>query len=158
ECAVRRRACLRRDPRATDKIRVCASHRLLRTRHYDRPGLSASFRLFALCTAGRDEGSYQFELAALGEHLSFYLPLLTAVGEMGYQITAPRIALTDWTGGLRDAALQADVIAPLAAQFPGARLDFDPDRTIGQGYYDGVCFHVYARDATGADLELGDGG
>jgi hypothetical protein len=158
ECAVRRRAALRRDARATDRVRLCTSHRLVRAQHHNRPGMQASFRLFALCTAGRDEGSYRFELDTLVEHLGFYLRLLTALPDLGYQVDAPHIALTDWTGGLRDAALRREVVAPLEAAFPGVRVDIDPGRTGGRGYYDGVCFHIYARDATGHELELGDGG
>src|SRR5437016_6932759 len=57
ECALRRRGLLQSPAQIRAPVRLCASHRLLRAQHYDRPGALAHFRLFALCTAGRDQGS-----------------------------------------------------------------------------------------------------
>ena len=31
-------------------------------------------------------------------------------------------------------------------------------RTAGRGYYDAVCFKLFARDPSGKEIELGDGG
>jgi hypothetical protein len=50
------------------------------------------------------------------------------------------------------------VADPLAARFPGVAVGFDPGRTSGRGYYDGLCFHVYAADAAGKEHALADGG
>jgi hypothetical protein len=157
ECAVRRRALLQAS-RPLERVRVCASHRLLRAQHYDRPGMLAHFRLFGLCTAGRDQGSYGFETEALVEQLGFYLRLLAALRECGYTIGDARVALTDFAEGRHHAALQAGVIEPLAAQFPQVPVGFAPDRTTGRDYYAAVCFYIYIKDEAGAEHALVDGG
>jgi hypothetical protein len=58
----------------------------------------------------------------------------------------------------RLAALEAQVRAPLAAQFPWATLRFDLSRTEGLGYYRGPCVRITAVDASGLRLPLVDGG
>lgn len=158
ECAVRRRALARTAAGATERVRLCTSHRLLRPQRVDRPGFFAHFRLFGLCTAGRDEGSYRFEVESLAEQIGVYLQLMAVSGEIGCPMREPRVALTDWTGGTHGAKLQGEVIEPLADRFPGASLGFYPARDTGRGYYEGVCFKIYARDPSGAEQELVDGG
>jgi hypothetical protein len=158
ECALRRRGLLQSPARVSERVRLCASHRLLRTQHYDRPGALAHFRLFALCTAARDQGSCRFEVEALVEQLGFYLRLLSALIERGYAMHGLRIGLTDFTDGRYQAALQDGVIALLAAQFPNVALEFDPDRATGRDYYDAVCFYIYIKDHAGAEHVLVDGG
>jgi hypothetical protein len=158
ECALRRRALLQAPAQIRTRVRLCASHRLLRAQHYDRPGALAHFRLFALCTAGRDQGSYGFEVEALVEQLSFYLRLLMALIERGYAIHGLRVGLTDFAGGRHQDALQERVIVPLAAQFPNIPVEFYSDRATGRDYYDAVCFYIYIKDETGAEHVLADGG
>src|SRR5262249_47336941 len=60
ESAARRRRTLRQEPRSREVVRLCASHRLVRGQHFDRPGMLPHFRLMALTTAGRDVGSFRF--------------------------------------------------------------------------------------------------
>ena len=93
ECAVRRRSRLRTPNRQNDLVRLCASHRLLRAQSYGDPLSLAHFRLFALCSAGRGQVSFQFELAALHEQLAAYLRLLSAAIAIGYRIAHLRVAL-----------------------------------------------------------------
>lgn len=157
ECARRRRQALCNDPRALDRIKLCASHRLLRAQQFDEPGSFAHFRLFALCTAGRDEGHFRFESEALAEHLAFYLRFLERAVNLGYQIDDVRVSVTAWDVR-RVAPLQARVLDALAIQFPDVVMRFDPHRRGGRGYYAAVCFQIHARDRTGADYLLVDGG
>jgi hypothetical protein len=156
ECAVRR-AELRKAGR-DDVVRLCASHRLLRAQSFRAPGMWAHFRLFALCSAGRDTGGYSFEVGALLDQLRFHLSFIAALNKNGYALGSARIALTDFTGGTRTASLERDVIAPLSAEFPEARVHLDPSRTAAQGYYPDVCFFIYATDAAGTERSLIDGG
>jgi hypothetical protein len=158
ECAVRRRSSLRSDARSRERVKLCASHRLVRAQNFNRPGLVSHFRLFALCTAGRDEGSYRFELESLYEQIAFYVWLLSEVEEIGHSVNGIRVAITDLTGGALTDRLRREVMELLAARRPGAQLEFDPDRTRGRGYYEGVCFSIHATDARGAEHELADGG
>jgi hypothetical protein len=139
-------------------VRLCASHRLLRPQNATGPATFAHFRLFALCTAGRDEGSYQFELDALAEQLGLYLRLLSAVPASGYRVHGLRVSITDLTDGTRHEALRTSVIEPLAAQFPDVQLEFDPQRSSGRNYYAGLCFAISAKDQADAEHVLVDGG
>ena len=158
ECAVRRRALLRTPGSQNELVRLCASHRLLRAQSYGDPLALAHFRLFALCTAGRDLGSFQFELSALHEQLATCLRLLTGATAAGYRIARLRVALTDLTAGRQEEALRSAVLDPLAAEFPTVQVGFDPDRPDGRTYYTGACFHLFAADAGGQEYQVGDGG
>lgn len=156
ECAARRKQARRHGGQATARVRVCASHRLLRGQHFNRPGALAHFRAFALCTAGRDEG--RLEMESLAEHLRFYVRLMAAAGNIGLRLGGVRVALTPLPAGAPIERLEQDVLAPLAADFPDVQLGFEHQRETGRGYYERLCFHVYARDASGVDHELVDGG
>ena len=158
ECAVRRRALLRMPGSQNQLVRLCASHRLLRAQSYGDSLALAHFRLFALCTAGRDQGSFQFELAALYEQLGICLRLLSDAAAAGYTFAALRVAITDLTAGRQEGALRSAVMDPLAADFPAIQLGFDPDRPDGRTYYTGACFHIFALDALGQEYQVGDGG
>jgi hypothetical protein len=158
ECAVRRRALLKTKDGAGQPVRLCASHRLLRAQNYNLPDLVAHFRLFALCSAGRDTGSFHFEFASLVEQLAFYLRLLAGLAETGYAFQDVRANFTALDSSSQTATLRANVIEPLTAQFPGARFELDPDREAGRDYYDWFCFAIYARDIEGTDHNLVDGG
>jgi hypothetical protein len=54
--------------------------------------------------------------------------------------------------------LDRDVVAPLAAEHPEARVRIDLSRLEGIGYYTGACVRISARDPSGAMLPLVDGG
>jgi hypothetical protein len=158
ECAVRRRAHLRAPGQRHQRVRLCASQRLLRPQSFSGPVSFAHFRLFGMCTAGRDEGSYRFELDALAEQLAFYLRLFAALQAHGYGFRKIRVAITDLAGGAHEQALRADIMTPMAAEFPDVRWVLDPDRSAGRNYYDRLCFAAYASDAADQEYMLVDGG
>ena len=143
EAAIRRRGA--RGP----WVRLYASHRLLRAQMFDKPYLP-HFRLLALVTAGRDEGSYRFEVATLLEQLD----ALLAVSEH----PTVRVALTDLTDGARRPLWQEHVVEPLRTRYPSAEIGFDDARTGGRNYYVDACFKIYVRLPDGQELEVGDGG
>lgn len=155
ECALRRQALLRADPRSTTPVHLAASHRLLRAQHYDRPDRVPHFSIFTLCSAGRDQGTLQFELAALRLHAGFYLQALQAFLGPGVALA---FTLTDFTGTARSAMIEVQLLAPLRQAFEGTSCELDPARTQGQGYYHELCFHVYATGPSGSRVELADGG
>jgi hypothetical protein len=159
ECASRRRLLLRLDPHNRERVRLCASHRVVRSQPYQNaPGVLTHFRLLGLCAAGRDEGSFQFETTSLVEQISFYLRLLRRTSELGYQARQLRVTLTDLEKGLRGQTLDSQVFKPLIANHPGVICEFDPSRESGRGYYVGVCFHIYASNMAESEFELIDGG
>lgn len=159
ECAVRRRHLLRQDPQSRQRVGLSTSQRVARAQVFQAaPGVLPHFRLFGLCTAGRDEGSFLFEATSLVEQISFYARLLHEFSHSGYQTQSLRVAITELEGGRREAVLAEQVFKPLLDRHPTMRCAFDPERQTGRGYYTGVCFHIYAIDATGNEVELTDGG
>jgi hypothetical protein len=158
ECALRRRVLLKSKDKTRQVVRLCSSHRVLRAQNYNRPDMVSHFRLFALCSAGRDEGSLKFEFVSLVEHLQFYIRFLSSLAETGYALQDLRVTLTDLDNDLHHEGLRSTVIEPLAARFPGVIFALDPDRQAGRGYYDKFCFGMYAKDIRGVDHNLVDGG
>ncbi|GAA0821988.1 hypothetical protein ACFQVD_41120 [Streptosporangium amethystogenes subsp. fukuiense] len=158
ECAVRRRELLRADPRSRRRVRLAATHRVVRAQLFAGPGMPAHFALLALCTAGRAEGSFAFETAALAEQIGVHLDVLRGARELGHRISAVHVFLTDLTEGRHRQALREHVLDRLARAHPGTTFAFDDDRVSGRGYYDGACFEIRATTSTGDDHSLGDGG
>ncbi|MDZ7954204.1 hypothetical protein [Nostoc sp. DedQUE09] len=155
ECAKRRRAA--KHTRDHEIIKLCASHRVLRTQQVNSPNLFQHFRLLGLCTAGRDRGSYSFEIDALIEHLEFYFRLFEAANHSGFVIADVRVSLTAFDK-IRYNALQVSVLEKLATQYPQISFAFDRERETGRGYYDSAGFHIYGRDSSGTEYFLVDGG
>jgi hypothetical protein len=157
ECARRRKLLQRSDPRSVRRINLCTSQRLVRPQRFDAPGTFQHFRLFCLCSAGRDEGSFRFESGALAEQIDFYLRLFDESRRLGYEIQDKRVSLTAWAPARID-ALQTNVSAPLEAAHPETVVGFDQARQSGEGYYDQVGFQIHGRDPAGQDYLLVDGG
>jgi hypothetical protein len=159
ECASRRRLLLRSNPQNRERVRLCTSHRVVRGQAYRAArGVLSHFRLLGLCTAGRDEGSFQFETTSLVEQIAFYLQLLREVSRLGYQTHRLRVTLTDLEQGRREQTLIEQVLRPLVGNHSGVLCELDPDRESGRGYYVGACFHIYATNVAGTEFELIDGG
>jgi hypothetical protein len=153
ESARRRRG--RSHPEVDTKL--CASHRLLRPHLPDDPASFPHFRIFSLCTAGRDRGSYGFEVAALREHLEFYLRLLQSAQQAGFRLGAVRTSITviDET---RTQVLKAEVLKKLSRSYSKVEFMFNQEQESGAGYYSGVRFQMYARDQAGTEYFIVDGG
>src|SRR5262249_48931857 len=140
ECAARRRQLLRVDPRSRQRVRLATSHRVVRGQTYRARGAASHFRLLGLCVAGRDEGSFEFEVSSLVEQIPLYLRLLQATTDLGLAPSRIRLALTDLEDGQREPALRQRILEPVEASYPDVRAAMDPDRQTGRGYYVGACF------------------
>jgi len=156
ECARRRRKWLHDKEERQTTVKLCASHRLLRTQVFDSPDAFPHFQVFGLCTAGRDAGSLMFETESLSEHIDFYIRLLKAAIELRKKINALRVVVLlydeSWTE-----TIQQRVIASLAEKHPGTKFDVS-SVTEKQTYYQGARFQIYAEDEKGTDYFLVDGG
>src|SRR5258708_5158232 len=85
----------RRRKRGEKTVHLCASHRCVRMQPFEVPGFTPHFRLFGLATAGRDRGSLDFEISALGEHIRFYLDLLRELNRGDFRFDAPLVEISD---------------------------------------------------------------
>ncbi|HEX3802352.1 MAG TPA: hypothetical protein VHV75_05890 [Solirubrobacteraceae bacterium] len=146
ECARRRRSLAARRERSP--TRLAGAHRMLRPRD------GAHFGLLALCTGGRDRGSFALQTDALREQLDRHLRVITC--------HAPHlrleVALTDLSAGMRRSVLHEDLIGPLTATWPAICWGFDDDRQAGRGYYVDACFAINARRRDGSRANICDGG
>jgi hypothetical protein len=150
-------AAMRRASGRFGVVRLAAVQRVVRAQRFPA-GWAAHFGLFATVTAGRDQGSRRFELAALDEQLRFAVDALRAAG-----VRRVQVALTPLSdAGERIAAATAEA---LGAAAPSADIVMDHERAGGRGYYRDLCFKVNALmdgavDGTGdgASEEIGDGG
>jgi len=157
ECALRRRALLASDRGSSERVRLAASHRTLRAQVWDDPRFSQHFALLGMCTAGRDEGGFQFESETLAEHLRFYVRLLRGLGDTRVNPRTLRIDVTPIGPGRED-MLARTVIEPLAAEFPVATVVLDHERDRALEYYRDVCVQISIDTPAGEHLELVDGG
>jgi hypothetical protein len=148
EAAVLRRGLLDHDPRSSDVVRLAAVERALRAQQFDGPRSFTHFCLLGLVSAGRDLGSFQFETAAMLEHLQSLLAVVLNAGA-----DSVTIRITDFP------ARHRAVIDYLREQLDGGPVTVDcwADRTDGRGYYCGLCFKL-AATWEGTEIELGDGG
>jgi hypothetical protein len=119
-----------------------------------RPRDGAHFGLFALCTAGRDRGSFALEIEALHEQLNWHLQVISG--------HAPHLELevlfTDLSSGQREPVLDGDLLGPMQAAWPTIDWAFDDDRRAGRGYYVDACFAINAILTDGSRANLSDGG
>jgi hypothetical protein len=128
-------------------VRLAAVQRVVRAQRF-APGMAAHFGLLALVTAGRDEGSLRFEMAAVAEHLRFAVAGLRAAG-------APRVVLA--LTPLSDAGERIAVAVREEFAGTGAGIEAATAEAGRRAYYRHLCFKVYAV-AGGAQTEIGDGG
>ncbi len=59
---------------------------------------------------------------------------------------------------VRHAQLEAELLSPIRSAYERVQCDMDDSRTSGKGYYLDLCFHIYAAQPAGRQLELVDGG
>jgi hypothetical protein len=140
-------AAVRRAGQPRETVRLAAVQRVVRAQRFP-VGWSAHFGLFAMVTAGRDQGSGRFERAAVAEQLRFAVAALRAAGAPGVQV-----ALTP----LSDAGERIATAAAAALATEPAEVVTDHDRVGGRGYYRDLCFKVNALVDDGP-AEIGDGG
>lgn len=155
ECSLRRRELLRANPKSAEAVHLAASHRLLRAQRYEGALSLAHFSAFTLCSAGRDQGGLQFELAALRLHIHFYLASLRAFLGPGVPL---RLSATNLGPDARVELIETQLLAAVRSEFEDVACVFDEQRTSGRGYYLDLCFHIHAMAASGQQLELVDGG
>ena len=157
ECARRRRKILAKNPRSPERIKLCSSHRVLRAQPFDAPAAFAHFRLLGLCTSGRDEGSFTFEVESLVEQIEFYLHLIEESKKLGYNPGNIQVKLTAFHER-RLEALSKKVLEPLASKYQGIGFAFDQDRESGRSYYVDAGFQIYVSELSGTEYFIVDGG
>jgi len=146
ECAIRRKALLNSDPKNMTLVKLCASHRLLRTQKFSSPSAQAHFKVFTLCTAGRDTGSFDFEAKATVEHIKTYCRLFDELkfkkGPIIINLYGP------------DSKLISQVAEELKS-FVHTVAHLGMRKS---SYYPSISFKLNIRNSEGSEIEIGDGG
>jgi hypothetical protein len=156
ECAVRRREQKNFSSCQPGSIHLATSQRLLRGQKISTaPGVRQHFRLFSLCSAGRDPGSLRFETETMHLHIGFFLTSIKKF--LGSKIPL-RVAVSDFGSKAPRSAVQSGVLDKLQASHKGVRIGFDQKRKQGRGYYGELCFKIFATPSKGQEQELVDGG
>ena len=155
ECALRRREMLRGNPKSVNGVHLAASHQLLRAQRYKNPAFATHFSLFGLCSAGRDQGNFTFELSTIGLHARFYLRALRAF--LGQTIPL-RLSVSNFRTRPHTSTLDSQVLSPISNEFENVECALDNQRTQGRGYYSDLCFHIHGIFPSGEQLQLADGG
>jgi hypothetical protein len=152
EAAVRRKqAGSKQESRSAVHLASC--HRVLRGQPFDAPGLFQHFRLFALVSSVRDQGSGTTEAELLTAHLKFWTEALS-------ELLPHRRAIVRWTvfgfPPLRERI--KDAVRPALEPLPGmVTLEEDPARERARGYYERGAIRIDVA-GDGGWQEVGDGG
>jgi hypothetical protein len=155
ECALRRQKLTKSEPTDGTAVHLACSQRVVRTQRFQSPDAQQHFRLFSLCSAGRDTGNLRFEINAMTEHIRFYLSALRDF--LGPTIPL-RVTVIDLHQKPHDDTIIKTAIGNLRRKFDDAKIRLDKSKTDGTGYYRHLRFHVYAIPPRDHGVELVDGG
>jgi hypothetical protein len=156
ECAVRRHDQKKFTTGHASSVHLAASHRVLRGQKISvRPGVSQHFRLFSLCSAGRDPGNLGFEIEAVRLHIGFFLSAFKKF--LGPKVPL-RVAISDFGSEHPRSIVQSGVVDKLRSSHGNLKVGFDQDRKQGRGYYGELSFKIFAMPLNGKEHELVDGG
>lgn len=139
----------RRKQSAVRKIatRLCTSQRVLRYPQPENPAFTSHFKLFAMVSAGRDSGSFAFELAALQEHIDIYLRLLSKLDGEQFAFEDIVVELSD-TAVVSALCSQLDIDRGKIKELVRAR-DHDSSTKVLEQYS-----NLWPKSFTGADCDL----
>ncbi len=157
ECALRRQTLYSQNPRSTKTIKLGTSSRVLRAQAFDEPAAFAHFRIFALCTAGRDQGSFLFEIESLKEQINYYLELLTKADAIHFDVKGVRVLFVIYNLDFLN-NFESKILHPLKSSHPQIQFEIDTDNSSGREYYSLLRFQMFAQNAAGEECFLIDGG
>ena len=164
ECALRRRDCLPVAPRASQTVRLAASHRVLRAQRFEGRHASSHFALFALCSAGRRQSGLLFERDELAVHIAFYLSALPDYVGDSTELRVAVSYLPDAPGPhesaehTRGEEAVAHIVRELDTHSARPTCSVEHAREKRRRYYVGLCFRISAMSGSGEEIELADGG
>src|SRR2546426_2751877 len=122
ECAVRRREQRNFSSGKAASVHLAASLRLLRGQKFGvGPDAKQHFRLFTLCSAGRDPGNLRFETETVRLHIGFFLTTLKRF--LGSRVPL-RVALSDFGSEAPRSLVQSGVVDRLQSSHNGVRIGF----------------------------------
>ena len=155
ECALRRQELTRSEPTNTAPVNLACSHRVVRAQRYRNPGALQHFRLFSLCSAGRNTRNLRFGIYAMTLHIRFYLRSLKDF--LGSDIPL-QVTVVELSPDSHDDTTFGAPLETLKKEFDDVDISLEKMRAREAEYYRELRFKVYARIAKGREMELVDGG
>ncbi|HXX88003.1 MAG TPA: hypothetical protein VEH86_06115 [Candidatus Acidoferrum sp.] len=155
ECALRRQKLAKSKQTVSAAVQLACSQRLIRTQRFRGPDAQQHFRLFSLCSAGRDKGNLRFEIDEMTKHIEFYLRCLRHF--LGPSIPL-RTALVDLLPESHDDTVFRPTIEKLREKFEDVKITLETSKALKTDYYRHFRFHVYANPPKDHEMELVDGG
>jgi hypothetical protein len=155
ECALRRQELNQNATAKAKTVNLAASQRVVRSQRYRSPNARAHFRLFSLCSAGRDSGSLGFEIGAVFQHTHFYLNCLRLF--LGPKIPL-RVSVFDLNPNGPARTEKISAVKRLQHRFSNVKVEVLDRPKQAKKYYRELRFHVSGINSRGADVELADGG
>lgn len=156
EATKRRKEILIKASRKSERIHLAASHRVVRSQLFENEYFTPHFKLFNLCSAGRDEGNKKFEIEAAILHLEFYISLFYKALDMD-KIKNIAIRLLNFNKG--NELLKAGILKHFAQQ-EHEKIHFMVDQKDHRGlnYYDELRIMIHATNSKNQSFHLVDGG
>jgi len=155
ECARRREIQYHAGEKTPAPVRLAASHRLLRTQFIEDRDTVPHFRLLGLCSAGRDTGSYAFELAELHEQVAYYVQLIQQLKSINLEIAAIRISFILFDNHF--VAIFTPLQEKLSALYPGVRIAVQTP-VEKHNYYNTARYQIFITNQQGEGFLICDGG
>jgi hypothetical protein len=155
ECARRRMELLRHNKKSTKLVKLAAAQRQMRTQPVQDKNFTPHFKIFALCTAGRDEGSDRFEQSALQEHIDFYFRIIDELINQD-QIKKKTLKIFDFDDNKNAALFEA--VNTIMRMEKGIELLIDRKSEQGNNYYRRFRFMINLTNIHNQSYDLVDGG
>jgi hypothetical protein len=155
ECALRRRKLLEQEPSNATPVHLACSHRVLRAQRYESPSNLQHFRVFALCSAGRNTKKLRFDTYSMFLHVRFYIESLRAF--LGPHVPL-RVKIIDLASDYHDEERFDTPLKNLKTRFANVDTAIEQSKTKANEYYREFRFKVYVKSPKKEEIELVDGG
>ena len=155
ECARRRMELLQLDKKSAAQVKLATAQRQMRTQPIRDKNFTAHFKIFALCTAGRDEGDDRFEQSALLEHAGFYFRVIE---ELIDQDLIRKKILKIYTFDESKNAVLLETVNTIVRLGNNIELVIEKNSDYGKNYYRRLRFMINLTNAHNQSYDLIDGG
>ncbi len=154
ECALRRREQLK-NKKTLEIVNLACNHRVVRTQRFEKKDLIQHFRIFSLCSAGRDRGNLEFELESIRTHVQFYIEAIKAY--IGEEISLS-VTILNLSSDSKNNQLLTNFVKELKDQFQETEIRYENRITEEKDYYQNIRFKIHCKLEKKIELELVDGG
>ncbi len=156
EAALQRKNIIVEAQNISKNVHFSASHRVIRTQLFDNKNFTPHFKLFNLCSAGRDKGDKRFEIESTILHLEYYISLFYKVLDMS-KIRHILIRLLNFNKG--NELLKGGILKHFAQQ-EHKKIQFMVDQkdVNGINYYEDLHIMINVTNSQNQTFHLVDGG